>query len=280
MNKTILIIAALVAAIIGGGYYFINSNPKVKAQAEKFGILDAPPPTPVPPVHNSVFIVFDPSGSGNTSYSVPRIDTNYINQVISQIQSIGFGDLWLTYIDMNGSNNDVLHFSIPKPIPKLEPPVRKTGERTGDFNKRYAAFKQDSTTKVKEIVAFWESFNAEKGKFIASCQKMISTGYGPKKPGTDYSDCIGSINAAFRSLETIKPDTVTFRSLLLISDGEQSNRYDTPKQKLGDIPQGLTIVTVNHSGSKNNVLHGHCTEIDNLDRAMEYTIHKFKPLNQ
>lgn len=280
MNKTILIIAVVVAAIIVGGYYFINSNPEVKAQAEKYGIVDAPPPAQVPPVSNSVFIVFDPSGSGNTSYSVPRIDTNYINGVITQIQSIGSGNVWLTFIDMNGSNNDVLHLSIPKAIPKLETPVRKSGERKGDFDKRMAAFRQDSTAKAKEIEAFWKSYNAEKGKFIASCQKMIDTGYGPKKPGTDYSDCIGSINAGLRSLETIKPDTVTFRSILFISDGVQDVPAGTRSQKLNTIPEDIKVITVNHSGSQHNILQGRTKEVDNLDRAMEHIIQKFKPLNQ
>lgn len=280
MHKTILTIAVIVALLIGGGYYLIQSNPEVKAQAEKYGIMDAPPPAPVLPVSNSVFIVFDPSGSGSTSYSVPRIDTNYINQVIAQIQSNGYGDVWLTYIDMNGSNNDVLHFSIPQAIRKLEAPVRKSGERKGDFDKRMAAFQQDSTAKAKEIEASWNSYEAGKKKFIASCQQMIASGYGPKKPGTDYSDCIGSINAALRSMETITPDSLHFRSLLLISDGEQSNRYDTPKQKLSELPKDLTVVTVNHSGSKNNVLHGHTIELDNLDRALGTIIHSIKLLNQ
>lgn len=280
MNKTILIIAIVVAALIGGGYYLIQSNPEAKAQAEKYGIVDAPPPAPVPPVSNSVFIIFDPSGSGSTSYSVPRIDTNYINQVIAQIQAIGYGDVWLTYIDMNGSNNDVLHFPIPKVIAKLEMPTRKSGERKGDFDKRMAEFQRDSASKAKEIAEAWQTFEAEKKKFIAACQKMITMGYGPKKPGTDYSDCIGSINAALRSVETIKPDTLHFRSLLFISDGEQSNRYDTPRGTLGKLPAGLTIVTVNHSGSKHNILQGHTIETDNLDRAMEHIIHKYKPLKK
>lgn len=280
MNKTILTVAVIVALLIGGGYYLIQSNPEVKAQAEKYGIVDAPSPAPVQPVSNSVFIVFDPSGSGSSSYSVPRIDTNYIDQIIAQIKANGSGDVWLTYIDMNGSNNDVLHFSIPKSIAKLETPVRNSGERKGDFDKRMIAFKHDSIGKSKESTIELNSFEAEKKKFIASCQQMIATGYGPKKPGTDYSDCIGSINAALRSMETINPDSLHFRSLILISDGEQSNRYDTPKQKLSKIPDDLTVVTVNHSGSKNNVLHGRTIEMDNLDRSLGTIIHSNRPLNQ
>ena len=109
---------------------------------------------------------------------------------------------------------------------------------------------------------------------------MIATGYGPKKRGTDYSDCIGSINAGIRSLATSLNDSLHFRSLLLISDGEQSNRYDTPKHKLGEIPVDVTVVTVNHSGSKNNLLKGRTIEIDNLDRAQEHIIQYYKQINQ
>lgn len=280
MNKPILIIAAIMTTLIVAGAYLINTNPNAKALAQKYGIIDAPQTASVPPVSNSVFIIFDPSGSGHTSYSVPQIDTNYINQVTSKIQSNGSGDVWLTYIDMNGNNNDVLHLSIPKSITGIERPVRKSGERKGDYDKRLATFMQDSSARAEEIAAYWKTYKSEKENFITDCQEMIASGYEPKKPGTDYSDCIGSINAALRSLKTVQHDSLHFRCILFISDGVQDLPSGETMQKIDSIPNDIQVITVNHSGSKENVLHGHTIEVDNLDRAMQYVIHSIKPLNQ
>ena len=102
MNKIILIIAIAVAIIIGGGYYLIQSNPKVKAQAEKLGIIDAPPRVAVPPVHNSVFMIFDPSGSGNSSFRqshVPqgRVFLHVADYVSPARLSISGSDCFLTF---------------------------------------------------------------------------------------------------------------------------------------------------------------------------------------
>ncbi len=278
MNRPILIIALVIALIASGGYYIIHHNPKVEAWGKEVGLIKAPE-VETPPSYNAVFIIFDPSGSGNSTYSVPRITCSFISQVIDKIQEAGSGEIWLTFIDMNASNNLVLHLTIPAEVKDLTAPTRTTGERKADFDKRIVEFKRDSLDRLQKNAGMRNKFESEKKQFIADCQSMIDKGYAPKLKGTDYSDVIGSLNTGLRSLATIPYDTIHFRSLVMISDGVQSYRFDTPKEPLNQIPTDITVVTVNHSGSKNNVLQGRNIELDNLDRVLNIAVTIFKPSN-
>lgn len=269
MNKTVIIIAIVVAALIGGGCLLINFSPEARALTEKIGIIDKPAPAPAPPSNNAVFIIFDPSGSGSSSYSVPRISTAYISTIIDSIAKHGTGEIWLTFIDKNGSNNKVLHYEIPSGGNILEEPLRQSGERKGDYDKRLAKFKTDSFNNANNVATMNQTLIEKKKQFLADCQTMIEVGYAQKKRGDDYSDCIGSLNAGLRSLETVSHDSLHFRSIIFISDGVQDLPVGVAPQKLNAIHEDIIIVTVNHSGSKNNIVKGHTVEVDNLDRALD-----------
>jgi hypothetical protein len=266
MNKTILIIAIVVAAVIGGGYILINSNPGLKAKAEKMGIIDYPPVAPVPPVYNAVNLIFDPSGSGISTYSIPKISIIYISSIIDSIAKYGTGELWLSYIDKDAYNNKVLHFKITSAIKPIVRPIRQSGERKGDFDKRIVIFQNDSLRNVKNAEADKKAFEIEKKKFLSDCQAMINEG---------FSDCIGSLNAALRSLETVQHDSLHYRTILFISDGVQDLPKDVAPQKLNPIAEDIRIITVNQSGSKNNVVKDRDIEVDNIDRGLEKAIQHY-----
>lgn len=279
MNRTALIIL-ISAAALAGGYFFINSDTDIKAQAEKFGIIKKPTPLSVLPSHNSLFLVFDPSGSGLSTYSVPRISTEFINSAINAIIKQGAGEIWVSSVDMDGNNNEVLYLKISKAPEMPEYPVRGQGESTIRFNKRIEKFKTDSLNAVKEIEQYNMTFNQSKDKFLAECEKLIKAEYKPKPKTIDYSDCIGALNTAIRSLNTVSNDSTHFRSIMFISDGVQDLPKGVSSKKLNVIPDDISIVTVNHSGSKNNVIANRCIESDNLDRALETIIRSHKPANQ
>jgi len=279
MNKLILSIAIIVGIIFGGGYLLINSNPEIKAQAVKIGIIAAPPAIPVPPSYNATFIIPDPSGSGTTQFSVPKISISFINSVIDSISKHGSGDIWLTLIDKDGNNNKVLHLEIPEVPGPTQKPVRLSGERKGEFDKRLVQFEAESKNGLQKLTASRNAFETKRKQFIADCEVMIDVGYAVKKRNEDFSDCIGSLNAALRSLETAPHDSTHFRSILFISDGVQDLQPGTVPKTLNPIPKDVRIVTVNHSGSQNNVVQGHTIEVDNLDRGLEKVLQYYKPIN-
>jgi hypothetical protein len=272
MHKPLVILLGILIVLIGGGYWLINSNPKARMIVENLHIIDPLPLPEIPASRNSIFIIGDGSGSGSSTYSVPRITTQFIEQVINRIQTSGSGEIWLTFIDMNATNNEVLHFSVPAPAEDLSVPVQNAGERKAEFDKRMKTFREDSASlrKIAYETAF--QFNDAKQMFLAECQKQMNVAYGPKKPGTDYSDIIGCVNAGNRSLETVLHDSIHFRSLLVVSDGVQTYHPSTPKNSLKDLPEDVSLVVVNHAGSKGSVLDGKGIEVDNLDRALDKVI--------
>lgn len=278
MNKTIFIIAIVFAALIGGGYLLINKNPQIKSLAEKYGVIDAPDLNPLPASYNAVFCIFDPSGSGKSTYSVPIISVEFIQQLISSIADKGYGELWLTYVDRSAMNNKVLHFIIPEKMKSFEPPVRKTGELKGEFDRRLAVFRADSIKINKLINEEMNNYSKSKALFLKECNEMIIKGYTPKKSYEDYSDVVGSLNAASRSLRTVVNDTLHFSSILLISDGVQDIPSDDLKQQLKEMPKDVILVLVNHSGSANSIIAEKAIEVDNLDRGIEKTMRVYNHL--
>ncbi len=279
MNKTIFIIAITLVSIVGLGYFLTSTNPGFKTFVEKIGII-ATPKVVIPDSYNAVFVIFDPSGSGRSTYSVPRISVKFINALIDSIEDNGLGDIWLTFISRNAYNNDVLHLQIPKKTKNLAEPSRKPGERLGDFKRRLQQYAVDSlhnTIKIHEAVQY---FVEAKNKFLQKCQVLIKAGYAPKKPGQDYSDIIGSMNAGLRVFSTVAHDSTHFRSILLISDGVQDIPRNDFHQILGVIPEDVLCVEVNHTGSRKDIFAGKALEIANLDEeAINDVVRVYKPKN-
>jgi len=283
MNRTIFIIAFVIAAILGGSYLVIKFNPQLQSKpwikpiTDVYGLVEEPV---IPESCNAVFCIFDPSGSGKSTYSVPIISVDFIQQMISSIADKGHGELWLTFVDRSALNNKVLHFTIPVKMKAFEPPVRKAGQLKGEYDRELAEFRADSAKNASKMTAELQSYNEAKEKFLKECSEMINKGYAPKNSYEDYSDVIGSLNAAVRSLATLDSDSTHFRSILLISDGVQDVPAGDTKQQLNEIPADIKLVTVNHGGSLNSVVAGKSTEVDNLDRGLEKVIRVYKPKNQ
>lgn len=277
MKNPILLIAFMAFILFGSGYLLINTFPPIKKIAIEIGVIPAPPVIPVPPSYNAIFIIGDGTGSGYSSYSVPRISTDFVANAIDSISSRGTGDIWLTFVDKQGFNNKVLHFEIQRATGLSKRRERQSGERKGIYDKWLVQFVADSIKGAKLASTFQKTFEEKKRQFLICCQEIIKTGYAPRNNGEDFSDCIGSLNAGLRILETVKHDSIHFRSILFVSDGVQDIPENSVSQKLSPISEDIMVVTVNNSGSKNNILQGHTIEVDNLDRGLEKAIQLYNP---
>jgi len=160
----------------------------------------------------------------------------------------------------------------------LETPVRQPGELKGEFDARLVAFKADSIHNASKMHEQIEVYNKSKALFLQACDQMIAEAYTQRKRSEDYSDVIGSINTAIRSLSTVAADSTHFRSILLISDGAQDIPKSQAVQPMKEIPADIRLVTVNNSGSLNSVVTGISIEVDNLDRGLEKLLRVYKPL--
>jgi len=224
--------------------------------------------------HRAVFIIFDGTGSGKYTYRVPRINVDLIADAITLISEDGEGELWLTYVDRSALNNEVLYYSIPKQYVPLKRPLRKTGERKGEYDKTIEKFIADSLEVATKHESTKNDENRKLERFLSSCQKMIDSQYAPKPRGEDYSDIIGALNAATRSLSSLTSEVFSSLSILLISDGEHDLPASDTSLELKPIPDDIFLVTVNNSGSDSSVVAGRSVEIDNIERALNLIINR------
>jgi hypothetical protein len=227
-------------------------------------------------VHNSVFAIFDPSGSGRNTYSVPRIDTAYVKKLIKRIRDNGSGDLWVSYIDKDALNNNVLHISVARAPVKPQKPERTAGEPRIKFNERTAEYEKAIDGYQRQIEHSNQAFEGKVNQFAKEVQRMIKKAYAPKKSGDDYSDVIGSINTGNRALSSIDTADTNFRTLLLISDGVQDLKPGSKPTELKAIPSDIQMITVNHSGSDKNVVARRTINLATLDQALSKSIQTFK----
>jgi len=261
------LITILVVLLLAAGAYFFFTNDTVHNTITKALINEPEIHSPVTS-SNAVFVIFDPSGSGTTTFNVPRITIEFISNLIDNIMAKGNGEIWLTYIDDYSYNNDVLHFEILGAPSKPFEPHRYAGEAMYKFNDRQAQYEKDTAEYAKVEMEFHASFQISKATFLEHCKRMIDEKYKPKRPGTDWSDIVGALNSAVRSLKTVQQDSAHFRGVLLISDGVQDLPKGTTSQRLSDIPKDIKVVQVNQSGSNHNIVAGRAIEVDNLDRGL------------
>ena len=261
-----LIVAAGVVTLGAGSYYYSEANKTFRDKAQTFlGIKEKEHPQAI---YNGCFVIFDPSGSTSSTYSVPKIDTTYVKQLVEKIHEHGYGDIWVTFIDQDALNNKIIYFKVTEQPAKLEIPVRNPGESRSSFNKRQEEFKKDNYANETAIAKHQIQFQGELSKFLTDCHAMIQKEYSGKPKIEDWSDITGSVNAATRTFSTVTPDSVHFRSVLLVSDGVQSLPKGVKQKPLDAIPSDVKIVTVNNGGSPKNILRGRTIEVENLSRAL------------
>lgn len=263
------------ATMLATGAYFYANNAAVKQNVDGvvkpfFGIVDT---KVTPKIHNSVFLTIDGSGSGHSTFSVPKVDTTYVSTLIDKIRTVGSGDLWISYIDGNARNNEVIYLAIPQAFNPPAKPTRNMGESMKSFSERIFAYKNELKNFEAEAPELHKRFELDKQLFLQKTQRLISTAYTQKNSSNDWSDVTGSVNVALRTLETVTTDASLFRTILLVSDARQSLPAGVPSEQMQIIPADINVVLVNAAGSPGNVLTGHATEVESLDRALTKVIH-------
>ncbi len=136
LQKSIATVATVIT--LGGSYYYVT-NSTFRDKAPTF--LGVKEKESSKPIYNACFVIFDPSGSTSSTYSVPKIDTTYVKQLVEKIRENGDGDIWVTFIDQEAFNNPILYFKVTGQPVKLEAPVRQPGESRIAFNNREVEYK-------------------------------------------------------------------------------------------------------------------------------------------
>lgn len=265
--------AAAVLTIGAGSYFYLTNN---SFHVKTLNLLGLAEKVQTRPLYNACFVIFDPSGSTSSAYSVPKIDTTYVKQLVEKIHENGYGEVWVTFIDKDAFNNPIVYFNVTEQPAKLELPVRIPGESRIAFNKRKDVYAKGMVSYEATSLQYQAKFQAELAKFLTDCNSIIQKEYGVRPQSEDWSDIIGSVNAATRTFSTVAPDSVHFRSVLLVSDGVQSQPVGAQSKPLDAIPSDIKVVTVNNGGSPLSIMSGRATEVENLERALNLVIHQHK----
>lgn len=212
--------------------------------------------------------VADGSGSGSTTYNVPRVELAEVSADVDSIFAHGGGRYWLTYIDREALNNDVASMAIPAIPEAPRQLVRGSGEIPAHFAQRKRdytdALAHHSGDSARAVAAFTDAKTA----FLQEADRILSLAYQKKGRTEDYSDVEGAVAASERLLNNFHAPANKL-AILLVSDGVQSDPAGTPKKKHGTLPADITLYLINRSGSEQSIADGHAVQVDNAALCRE-----------
>lgn len=227
-----------------------------------------PPIIEIHPIKKHIYMFIDGSGSGKYSYNVPKIDTIYLSTIIDNLFNAGGGSLWLTYVDKNASNNPVAYIKVPTKFQTPSKRKRKSGELDWQYkeyediyNEQYRLFKKDS-------LQLNYSFYQEKKQKMGEFHHILNDGYQAYKKG-DWSDVVGCLNSAFRTIKSIQSDSLNQRYIIGFSDLENSVPKGT-YAVLDPMPQRIKIIGVTTAKGAKNIVKDKSIEIEHPERVVDF----------
>lgn len=267
MPRAIWITAIIIVLVIAAGY--IIQKPERLNKILNMVVEKPPVSVKNVEVKTAVFLIADPTGSTYQDYAIPKIDTTFIGNLSDVIYHNGGGYLWLSYIDRNSKNNKVVYANILSPLQRTQKPARFGGETYYEFDKRIKKYNVSMKYFVRDSLNNYNKYRSNKRQFLELCEELLNRIYVKHSPDNMWSDVIGSMNAAFYSLNTV-PDGPVNKYLICFSDLQQDTPYLNPKPKLKSIPQDIKILVINPVPGSSKMVTNRVVDIDYPTRVFEY----------
>jgi hypothetical protein len=213
----------------------------------------------------NVYLILDGSGSGQNNYAVPKIDIASCEQLIDSISYNGGGCLFINHVDKDGNNNKATVIHVPSIPPKPILRERIEGEFSYQYDKVIEQFKIDSSAYKDVFLKSNQVLSTTKSKYLPEIENTIREAYRAKSRGEDYSDIIGVLNAANKSLQATQDGK---KVILAFSDLEQSLPQNTKGKSLKLLSNEIQLIRVNGSDSGEKVCKV-THEADNFEVALQ-----------
>lgn len=268
MSNRIWIIGLIVIIILAAGYVYLE-KPELAKSITSLIIEEPKPEIKKIVTKTDVALIADPTGSTYQNYAIPQIDTNFISNLADIIYQTGGGCVWLSYIDNDSKNNSVLYFPVSSPLYKDRKPERNSGETYYEYDRRIKKYATDTKYFTEDSLKNFYNYLLQKEKFLKSCDDLLSRLYVKNSPANQWSDVIGSLNAAFYTLETIRDSSVN-KYLVCFSDLQQDTPHLNPSPVLHNIPGDIKFLAVNPVPGSSKMVTQNVIEIDNPERVLEY----------
>ena len=214
----------------------------------------------------NIYVILDGSGSGISKYAIPKMDLASIETLINNLSQSGGGHLYLNYVDKDANNNHISHCKVPclpeKPVLR----AKFIGEQNYQYQKlqkEYAAALTAYKSKYSQTVSLIEILKAT---FHAQWEEYLEVGYKDRSPSEDYSDVVGVVNAAFRSLGPAQAGEQNF--ILAMSDLENDIPKEATPKALNPKPFGIKLIRVNASDSGQKITPTDY-ETDSFENALD-----------
>jgi len=263
-NKTTISILATILILTGIYFYFTN---KEFNHYVKKNILSENKDTEDKKEYE-VYCIADGTYSVNTDYAIPQIDINFIEMMIDSIHFNGSGKLWLTYIDKTSKNNRTYYFAIPALIHTEQYPKERSGESSFDYQDRVNKWKENTSRNKVDSTEKERTFYEKKKEFMSKCDSLLKQTVYVKNNDNRFSDVIGTLNSAFRSLIGHNTSN-TQKFVVAFSDLQQDMPGSKELPELDPIPERVTLIATNPAPGSSNRCTDEVEEVDSPERVFE-----------
>ncbi len=266
-TNVILIVSLLILTV--GGYYYSTVNAEFKEKSTAFigkHILGEAEEIVETKIEKEVYAIADGTGS-RFKLAIPELDTVFIRNVLDAMYNQDGGKFWLSYIDRDSKNNQVLYIRI-EPRKTTTKPVRKDGETSFDYSNRVQTWEQKIPLYRKDSINHLKQFINERDKFIKQAFVQLKKVYTKGTSDNQWTDAIGSLNAAVSTVSQSDNDT-SEKYIVCFSDMEQDAPYLNPKPVLNGIPSNIRVLAVNPVQGSSRMITDNILEIEHTDRLFE-----------
>lgn len=250
-----------------------NNSSTSDAVSSTLSALTAEELPPPPITQKNVYVLLDGSGSGSKQYAVPKLTMLGVETLIDKISENGGGHLYLNAIDKEANNNAIFHLVVPE-IP-FKPILRE--KFVGEQNYQYQKLQKEHTIVLDAFEKSFSKAMQDVAKLIKEnnqpCTRYLEQAYTSRSSADDYSDVIGVINSAYRSLQAFPSNAENY--VLALSDLENDIPTGSNPKVLNTKPNGVKVLRVNASDSGTKSVETDI-EADSFDNALILIFSKSK----
>lgn len=273
MKKTITIISALV--VLGAVTLAYLMNPNIEAIVDKYVLgKEEPLPPAASEPERWVYVLADGTGSTYGTYAIPKVSTQWLAKVLDEMYEVSGGRLYLSHIDKDSRNNEVLYVSVPQQVVPIPRPQRRSGEISFEFTKRLKEWESLVLKMRTDSIAVAKKYATHKEEFLTESEELLSTTVYVKSADNQWTDIIGILNASFVTLQNDR-ETQAKKYVVGFSDYIQDAPH-LKSTKLDSIPQDIQLIAVNPVQNSSNKITNSLKEFEHPARVIETMFNTIK----
>lgn len=269
-SKAVIIVIIALLVILVGGYYYSTINPDFKEKSTEIigkHVLGKSDEVVEDKIEKEIYAIADGTGSRYINYAIPELEVGFIENVLNEMYDHDGGKFWLSYIDRDSKNNQVLYIKV-EPRKRSTKPTRKNGETSFSYSSRLKDWSSKIDEYKQDSIDHYHRFIEERDKFVTQSKSLLHRVYKKGTSDNQWTDAVGSLNSAISTVsQSINPSSEKY--IVCFSDMEQDAPYLSPKPELKGIPSDIRVLAVNPMQGSSSMIVENILEIEHTDRLFE-----------